>query len=90
MQSFEVVYLQLQELDFTTQATELDVPVYIFAGRNDVNAISSLVEEYFNVLEAPHKELIWLEGGHGLDGENLGQFVDVMVNTVLAQTQPVP
>jgi pimeloyl-ACP methyl ester carboxylesterase len=90
MQSFEVVYLQLQELDFTTQATELDVPVYIFAGRNDVNTISSLVEEYFNVLEAPHKELIWLEGGHGLDGENLGQFVDVMVNTVLAQTQPVP
>jgi len=88
IRSFEVVYPQLQDVDFTTQAAKLDVPVYIFAGRNDVNAMSSLVEEYFNVLEAPHKELIWLNGGHGLDGSNLGQFVDVMVNKVLAETYP--
>lgn len=86
IRSFEVVYPQLQDIDFTKQAAKLDVPVYIFAGRNDVNAMSSLVEEYFNVLEAPHKELIWLNGGHGLDGGNLGQFVDVMVNKVLAET----
>jgi len=88
IRSFEVVYPQLQDVDFTTQATKLDVPVYIFAGRNDVNAMSSLVEEYFNILEAPHKELIWLNGGHGLDGSNLGQFVDVMVNKILAETYP--
>lgn len=86
IRSFEVVYPQLQDVDFTTQAAKLDVPVYVFAGRNDVNAMSSLVEEYFNVLEAPHKELIWLNGGHGLDGSSLGQFVDVMVNKVLAET----
>jgi pimeloyl-ACP methyl ester carboxylesterase len=88
MESFEVVYPQLQEVDFTTQATKLEIPVYIFAGRDDVNAMSSLVEEYYTILEAPHKELIWLEGGHGLDGSNLGQFTDVIVNRVLAQTQP--
>ena len=88
IRSFEVVYPQLQDVDFTTQAAKLDVPVYIFAGRNDVNAMSSLVEEYFNILEAPYKELIWLNGGHGLDGSNLGQFVDVMVNKVLAETYP--
>lgn len=88
IRSFEVVYPQLQDVDFITQAAKLDVPVYIFAGRNDVNAMSSLVEEYFNVLEAPHKELIWLNGGHGLDGSSLGQFVDVMVNKVLAKTYP--
>jgi pimeloyl-ACP methyl ester carboxylesterase len=86
IRSFEVVYPQLQDVDFTTQAAKLDVPVYIFAGHNDVNAMSSLVEEYFNVLEAPHKELIWLNGGHGLDGSNLAQFVDVMVNKVLPET----
>lgn len=86
--SFPVVYPQLGNLDFKTQANKLDVPVYIFAGRDDVNAMSSLVEEYFNVLEAPRKELIWLEGGHGLSGENVHQFVDVMVNTVLPETYP--
>ncbi len=88
MKSFEVVYPQLQDFDFTTQATKLDVPIYIFAGRNDVNAMSLLVEEYVNVLDAPHKELIWLNGGHGLGGENIDQFVDVMVNKVLAETYP--
>jgi pimeloyl-ACP methyl ester carboxylesterase len=88
VESFTVVYPRLEDLDFETQAPELDVPVYIFAGRDDVNAMSSLVERYYNLLEAPHKELIWLDGGHGLDGRNLGQFVDVMVNTVLAGTRP--
>ena len=88
IESFEVIYPQLDDLDFETQAPSLDVPVYIFAGRDDVNAMSSLVERYYNRLDAPHKELIWLDGGHGLDAENLDQFVDVMVNNVLAQTQP--
>ncbi|MBN1452304.1 MAG: alpha/beta hydrolase [Anaerolineales bacterium] len=88
IESFTVVYPQLEDLDFMTQAAKLDVPVYIFAGREDVNAMSSLVERYYNILEAPHKELIWLDGGHGLDGSNLDQFVDVMVNTMLAGTQP--
>ncbi|NUM43595.1 MAG: alpha/beta hydrolase [Anaerolineales bacterium] len=88
VESFEVVYPQLENLDFKTQAAKLEVPVYIFMGRDDVNAMPTLVEEYIAILEAPHKELIWLEGGHGLDGSNLGQFVDVMVNKVLADTCP--
>ena len=88
IESFRVVYPQLSDLDFTTQAARLDVPVYIFLGRNDVNAMTSLVERYYNVLEAPHKELIWLEAGHGLDAENLPFFENVMENKVLAETFP--
>ena len=88
IESFEVVYPQLRDLDFIAQAAELEVPVYIFAGRNDVNAMSSIVERYYNVLKAPHKELIWFEAGHGLGAENMDQFVDVMVNKVLAETYP--
>jgi hypothetical protein len=49
--------------------------------------MSSLVEAYYNILQAPHKQLIWLEGGHGLGDENLAQFVDVMIHTVLAQAK---
>ncbi|HET9221952.1 MAG TPA: alpha/beta hydrolase [Roseiflexaceae bacterium] len=86
--SFAVVYPQLKDLDFTTQAAKLDVPVYLLVGRHDVNAMSSLSERYYSVLRAPHKELIWFETGHGLSGENLGQFVDVMVNKVLKHTNP--
>jgi pimeloyl-ACP methyl ester carboxylesterase len=88
IESFTVVYPQLKDLDFMTQAPQLQVPVYIFAGRDDVNAMSSLVESYYSQLKAPRKTLIWLDGGHGLDGENLGQFVDVMIGKVLAETYP--
>ena len=88
IESFNVVYPHLKDLDFITQAPKLEVPVYLFAGRNDVNAMYTIVEEYYNVLEAPRKELIWLEGGHGLGGDNLHQFVDVMINKVLAETYP--
>jgi surfactin synthase thioesterase subunit len=88
MQSFEVVYPQLADLDLTIQAPKLDVPVYLFAGKDDVNAMSSIVEDYYNVLEAPHKKLTWLDGGHGLDDRNISQFVDVMLNKVKAETYP--
>ena len=86
--SFDAIYPQLKDLDFITQAPRLEVPVYLFAGRYDVNAMYTIVEEYYNVLEAPHKELIWLDGGHGLGGDNLHQFVDVMINRVLVETYP--
>lgn len=88
--SFNVVYPQLADLDFMTQADKLEVPVYLFAGKDDVNAMSSLVEGYYEKLEAPKKKLIWLNGGHGLGGENIDQFVDVMVNEVLAETYSRP
>jgi pimeloyl-ACP methyl ester carboxylesterase len=86
---FDHVYPQLADVEFRTQATELDVPVYFIVGRWDVNAMTALVEDYYAVLDAPHKELIWFEGGmHPPIWDEPQHFVDVMVNTVLAQTQP--
>lgn len=87
IESFAVVYPQLESLDFTSQAAQLDLPVYFLVGRHDVNAMASLVERYYNVLQAPRKELIWLESGHGASAE---QIRDAMVNHVLAQTLPTP
>jgi pimeloyl-ACP methyl ester carboxylesterase len=87
--SFDAIYPQLEDLDFMAQAPKLEVPVYFFVGRYDVNAMYTIVEEYYNVLEAPRKELIWLEGGHGLGGDNVHQFVDVMINKVLMETYPI-
>ena len=57
-------------------------------GRHDVNAPPALVEEYYELLDAPHKELIWFErSGHSPWISESDKFVNVMVNTVLAQTQ---
>ncbi|EFV93392.1 alpha/beta hydrolase fold protein, partial [Dietzia cinnamea P4] len=71
------------DLDLVEQAPRLEVPVYFFVGRHDVNAMPIFVEEYHDVLDAPRKELIWLEGGHGLgSAENTDRFVDVMLEQV--------
>ena len=85
LDSFPVLYPQLRDLDFTTQAAQLDVPVYFLVGRQHVNAMASLVEGYYNGLQAPHKELIWLASGHGATPTELA---DALVSKVLAQTQP--
>jgi pimeloyl-ACP methyl ester carboxylesterase len=84
-----VVYPQLWEVDFRLQAASLEVPVYFLIGRHDVNAPTVLAEEYFAMLEAPHKEFIWFEhSGHNPWVNESAKFVDVVVNTVLAQTRP--
>ena len=83
MESFNAVYPQLENLNFKEQAPELKVPVRFFVGRHDVNAMASLVEEYYNSVAAPDKKLIWLEGGHGLgSADNQNVFIDEMVTQV--------
>ncbi len=84
--SFPVVYGQLHDLDFETQAATLQTPVYFLVGREDVNAMASLVERYYNGLQAPHKEIIWLASGHGATAAEL---TDALVNKVLVQSPPL-
>lgn len=86
--SFNAFYPKLADLDLAAQVPEVEVPVWFFVGREDVNAMASLVEEYHAVLDAPRKELVWLQGGHGLGGENLDQFVEVMVTEVRPTRRP--
>lgn len=89
MNTFNVVYPQLQEMDFRIDATKLDVPVYLILGRNDMNNPSPLPEEYFQVLDAPVKELfIFEESGHGMIWEEASKFHQIMVETVLPATYP--
>lgn len=85
IESFGQVYPQLRDLDFTTQANKIDVPMYFLHGRNDVNAVAALVERYYDVLQAPHKELIWVESGHGATAD---EILDTFVNRILPQTLP--
>jgi len=84
-ESFAAVYPQLQDLDFTVQAAHMDVPMYFLVGRKDVNAMAVLVENYYNILQAPYKELIWLDSGHGAGAADI---LDAMTNHVLIKSPP--
>lgn len=85
--TMDVVYPQLWDADFRAQATQLEVPVYFLLGRHDVNAPPVLAEEYFELLNAPHKELIWFErSGHNPWVTESDLFMDVVANKVLTET----
>jgi pimeloyl-ACP methyl ester carboxylesterase len=85
--TFNVVYPQLQDFDFRLDATKLDLPVYLIQGRHDMNDPFQLPEEYFNLLEAPHKQMYFFEdSGHGMIWEEADKFHDIMINTVLPET----
>ena len=84
LDTFGVVYPQLWDVDFRKQATRLEVPVYFLIGRHDVSAPPKLTEEYFNLLTAPRKELIWFENsGHNPWMNETEKFVDTIVNKIL-------
>jgi pimeloyl-ACP methyl ester carboxylesterase len=86
LETLGVVYPQLWEVDFRKQAAKLDVPVYFLIGRHDINAPVTLTQEYYDILEAPHKEIVWFEhSGHNpwvTEGE---EFTRVMVEKVLKE-----
>ena len=86
---FSMLYPQLQEIDFRVDAAQLDVPVYLVQGRYEARGRSELAEEWFEMLEAPNKEMIVFEtSGHRPLFEQPGLFHQVMTETVLAETKP--
>lgn len=81
------VYPYLWPVDFRKQANHLAVPVYFLIGRHDINAPVSLTEDYYRVLDAPHKEIVWFEhSGHTPWTREPGKFVEVVVNKILPET----
>jgi pimeloyl-ACP methyl ester carboxylesterase len=89
LRTFPHVYAQLNDLDLRVEAPALDVPVYFIRGRWDFNTSHRLAGEYVALLDAPHKELIWFEdSAHTPMWDEPERFADVLVNTVLADTQP--
>ena len=85
--TYDAVYPQLQEMDFRQDATVFDLPVYIALGRHDMNNPSQIPEAYFEMIEAPSKELVIFEkSGHGMIWEEADLFHEMMITSVLPET----
>jgi len=84
--TFNHVYPQLYDIDLRQSYQNLDVPVYFFLGRHDLNAPTALVEEYVGVLNAPVKKIVWFEhSGHSPWINESDSFVEELLqikNTV--------
>ncbi len=85
--SFAVLYPQIQGIDFRTDATRLDVPVYLFQGAHEAPGRADLAEEWFEGLDAPRKQMTIADtSGHRPLFEQPEAFQEFMVGTVLPGT----
>lgn len=65
MNTFNHVYPQLYDIDLRKDYANIEVPLYFLLGRHDINAPLSLVEDYYDIVQAPHKEIVYFEhSGH--------------------------
>ncbi|OQB23582.1 MAG: putative aminoacrylate hydrolase RutD [Firmicutes bacterium ADurb.Bin182] len=84
--TLSVVYPQLYDMDLRRQAAVLEVPVYILEGRHDINAPTALAQEYYEMLRAPEKEIIWFErSGHTPWVDENERFAKVLADRFLSK-----
>lgn len=87
MDTFAVMYPQLQEIDFRQDVPRLDVPVYLMQGRHEMPSRDGIAREWFAQVQAPHKGLFTIENaGHSAAYEGYAEFHRIMVEVVLPAT----
>jgi pimeloyl-ACP methyl ester carboxylesterase len=80
--TFNIMYPQIQDVNFIEQATKFEVPVYYFIGKYDYTA--KFIDEYYNIIEAPHKALyMFEESHHGEIWSEADKFHQIMVDDIL-------
>lgn len=91
--SMKQLHTQLMEVNLFETVPRVAVPVFFTEGRHDHVVPSKLAARYFEVLEAPQKELIWFEASaHMPDIEESEQFNRMVIEKVrpLALEQKAP
>lgn len=75
---------QVGATDLAKSCREFKVPYFIFDGRLDMNTPAELVEDYFNGLKAPVKELIWFDkSGHNPLGDEPERFKALLIDRLI-------
>ncbi len=87
LDTFAVLYPQIQDVDFRTDARTLPVPAYFVEGAHEARGRAEPFAQWYAALSAPRKELAVLDhSGHRPLFEQPQQFVTFMTDTVLAQS----
>ncbi|MFV0394535.1 MAG: alpha/beta fold hydrolase [Coprobacillaceae bacterium] len=81
--SFNHLYPLLYDIDLREDYNTLEIPTYFFLGRHDINAPVSLAEDYYEVLNAPYKEIVWFEhSGHSPWINERDLFVEKVIQII--------
>jgi pimeloyl-ACP methyl ester carboxylesterase len=82
--SNHLLWQELLTINLKKQVLSFEVPIYFALGRHDYEAPSILAEQYFNIIEAPKKEIIWFENSaHLANIEENEKFDDLLINRIL-------
>ncbi len=85
--TFSLMYPQLQQVDFRADVPALDVPVYLLDGANELRGRRDLAHEWFEELQAPSKEMITYENaGHSVVFEEADAFDRLMNDEIVPAT----
>ena len=88
LDTFSVLYPQLQEIDFRQTATSFEVPMFFVQGAHEAPGRADLFNEWYPMITAPRKELVVFEtSGHRPLWEQPDEFVRFMTDTVLPLTE---
>ena len=91
LETFAVLYPQLQEIDFRRDVPRLEVPVYLVRGTSELGARDRLALEWYEALEAPRKRLLTLgHAGHAVLTERAAAVHRLLTETVLPETYDRP
>lgn len=63
------IYQQLYQRNLKKEVEVLNCSISFFLGNQDFTANFELAEQYFQMLEARNKELLWFESGHNIPGK---------------------
>lgn len=83
LDSFAVLYPQLQDIDLRRDATRLQVPVYILAGDHELRGRTQPAREWFDALDAPSKR--WYDianAGHSVAFEHADELLRILLEDV--------
>lgn len=85
--TFAALYPHLQDIDFRRTAKDFKVPMFFVQGAHEADGRADVFAEWYPMIEAPVKDLVVLDtSGHRPLWEQPNEFVDYMVDTVLART----
>ncbi len=90
LDTFSLLYPQLQAIDFRTDVPRLEVPVYLLDGTHELPGRRELAQEWFASLSAPDKQLITYEdAGHAVAFEQADAFHRLLVEEIVPATYGV-
>ena len=85
--TFSIMYPQLEEIDLRQDVPELDVPAYILDGKAEVAARRDLTLAWYELLQAPEKRLFSFENAaHSVAFEQFQELHRILIEVILPET----